>query len=223
MTADHERKVRLALMMNKLAAYHEIQNQMGRAVVAANFGQPETLLAQFALDHPDVSLEVADEGRFVGREAVAAIVELVVNRPEQPGAMTDIQLTTPIIEVADDLGSARALWWTAGAGALVEGGRDPRAVWLWGMIAADFILLDGEWKILHAHYFRYIKCDYSKGWVEDLSMVNRPQRPMHPMSSPTTYHNPYSPMTIRDGLPAAPRPYPTYDGFDWRLERDKAK
>jgi hypothetical protein len=28
---------------------------------------------------------------------------------------------------------------------------------------------------------------------------------------------------VRDGIPAAPRPYASYDSFDWRLERDKSK
>lgn len=223
MTVSPERKQRLAMLINKLDAYHQIQNEMGRTVVAVNFGQPDRVLSQFALDRSDVSVEFADEGRFVGRDAVMAIVDQVVNRPSVPGAMVDVQLTTPIIEVADDLQSARALWWTAGAGALADGGGDPQAIWLWGMIAADFIPVGDEWKILHAHYFRYIKCDFHKGWVEDLSMINRRQAPMHPLSSPTSYHNPYSPLTIRDGIPAAPRPYAHYEGFDWRLERDKTK
>ena len=69
---------------------------------------------------------------------------------------------------------------------------DPDAIWAWGMIGADFICEDGEWKIWHFHYFRYIKCLYEKGWVEDTSMIHRLNTPVHPMAKPTTYHNPYS-------------------------------
>ena len=82
---------------------------------------------------------------------------------------------------------------------------------------------EGKWKVWHLHYFRLIKCAYEKGWVEDLSMINRPNTPMHPESLPTTYHNPYSPLSIRDGIPCMPRPYETYTAADryWELNRDK--
>ena len=40
---------------------------------------------------------------------------------------------------------------------------DPDAIWAWGMIGAYFICQEGECKIWHFHYFRYIKCLYKKG------------------------------------------------------------
>lgn len=221
MTVIDLRRARIATTIAKLRAYHEIQNEMGRAIAALNYRQPDTLLSYFALDRADVSLEYADEGVFTGREAVNAIVEELIGSPPQPGEMIDLQLTTPIIEVADDLESARGLWWSPGAGSECVAERPAEARWIWGMIAVDLVPAEGGWKILHGHYFRFIKCSYEKGWVDDLSMINRPQKPMHPLSSPTTYHNPYSPLSIRDGIPAAPRPYKSYDGFGWRLSKDK--
>ena len=65
------------------------------------------------------------------------------------------------------------------------------------MVGADLIFRN-EWKIWHLHYFRFIRCDYEKGWVKDTSMINRLNTPMHPLSKPTTYHNPYSPLSIRE-------------------------
>ena len=217
---SHERKLNLARSINRLDAYQEIQNEMGRATVAMNFRQPDKILSHFALDHDDVSFELADEGRFIGREAVTAIVTDTFGQQPQPGEMVDLHLTTPMIEVADDLESARAVWWCPGAGA-VGSATGPEAIWIWGFIAADFVPADDTWKIWHLHYFRFIKCSYAKGWVEDLSMINRPNVPMHPLGTPTTYHNPYSPLSVRDGIPAVPRPYRTYDGVGWMLNRDK--
>ena len=47
--------------MQKLEAYRQIQNEMGRAVAAFNFRQADRLLSFFALDKADVSLEYADD------------------------------------------------------------------------------------------------------------------------------------------------------------------
>lgn len=218
-----QRRARLAASMNRLTAYQEIQNEMGRVVAAINFGQADKVLARFALDRPDVSLEFADEGVFTGPDAVTTIVHEVVGRPKQPGEMIDIQLTTPIIEIAEDQQSAEALWWSPGAGAIRPSSGDPEAIWAWGMLAADFVPEGDSWKIWHLHYFRYIKCHYDKGWTDDTSLINRPNVPMHPLSRPSTYHNPYSPLSIRDGLPASPRPHATYEGVGWMLDKDKTR
>lgn len=222
-TVSADRRARVAASLRRLRAYQTIQNEMGRAILAINFRQAEAVLSHFALDRQDVSLEYADEGIFTGPEAVTTIVNEVVGAEPQPGEMIDLHLTTPIIEVADDEQSAHCLWWCPGAGAMLAEGQDPQAIWVWGMVAADFVPSGDTWKIWHFHYFRYIRCSYEKGWVEDTSMINRPQQAVHPLSSPTSYHNPYSPLTVREGLPAAPRPYRSHESFGWRLEKDKSK
>ena len=218
---SRERKERLLRSLERLEAYQEIQNQMGRMIAAFNFRQADRVLSHFALQLPDVSLEVADEGVFEGGEAVSAIVSETVGSAPKAGEMIDIQLTTPIIEVAEDGQSARAVWWCPGAASLVESGKDPRAVWLWGDVAVDFVKVGDDWKIRHLHYFRVIKCAYEKGWVEDTSMINRPNTAMHPLSKPTTYHDPYSPLAVRRGIPAPPYPYDTDRGEKWMLRTDK--
>lgn len=217
-----ERKQNLLQAIQKLEAYQEIQNVMGRAIAATNFRQAEKLLSHFAVDMPDVSLEFADEGLFVGPEAVQAIIMETVGSTPKAGEMVDLQLTTPMIEVANDLKTAKAVWWCPGAGATLTENKEAEALWMWGMIAVDFIRTGNSWKIWHLHYFRLIKCSYLDGWVEDISRINRPNTAMHPMSKPSTYHNPYSPLSIRDGIPACPRPYQSYDNESWMLETDKS-
>ena len=220
---DQERKVKLYTAMQKLEAYRQIQNEMGRAVSAVNCRQSDRLLGFFALDQQDVSLEYADEGVFNGPEAVKTIITEVVGAEPKPGEMLDMQLTTPMIEIADDLKSAKCVWWMPGAGSLVQEEGDPMAIWAWGEVAVDFIRTGDDWKIWHLHYFRYMKCDYKKGWVDDTSMINRLNTPLHPMSDATTYHNPYSPTNIRKGIPCAPKPYATYTEADrgWELDVNK--
>lgn len=223
MDMEMERKAALLKAMQKLDAYREIQNEMGRTVASFNFSREKDVLEHFALNMPDVAVEFADEGVFTGKEAVEAIVHELIGKAPEVGAMTDIQLTTPVIEVADDLKTAKALWWCPGAGAIPQEGEDPKAIWIWGHLTADFIYKDNTWRIWHLHYYRMVKCSYEKGWVEDTSMVNRPNTPMHPLSTPGTYHNPYTPLSVRDGIPAAPLPYATYTEKDrnWDLRRNK--
>ncbi len=154
-----ERKAALLNAMAKLEAYRQIQNEMGRAVSAFNFRQADQLLSFFALDKKDVSLEYADEGVFRGPEAVKAIIQETVGAEPKPGEMLDMQLTTPIIEIADDLETAKCVWWMPGAGAVPGENEDPTAIWAWGELAVTFICEEGIWKIWKLHYFRYIKCD----------------------------------------------------------------
>ena len=134
-----ERKTALLNAMQKLEAYRQIQNEMGRAVAAFNFRQADRLLSFFALDKADVSLEYADEGVFNGPEAVRAIVNDVVGKEPKPGEMLDMQLTTPIIEIADDLQTAKCVWWMPGAGAIPQEEGDPIAIWAWGELAVTFV------------------------------------------------------------------------------------
>ena len=65
-----ERQKRLLGKLNRLEAYHEIQNEMGRLTAAFNFHQKVKVMEHFALELVDVYLVYADEGRFVGAEAV---------------------------------------------------------------------------------------------------------------------------------------------------------
>ncbi|MBQ6335437.1 MAG: nuclear transport factor 2 family protein [Erysipelotrichaceae bacterium] len=218
-------KEKLLNKIKKLDSYHEIQNTMGRLTAALNFQRAEEILSYFALDEEDVSLEYADEGVFEGKKAVEAVVHDLIVRPEEKGYMLDMQLTTPMIEVADDVKTAKALWWCPGISAVPRENEDPQALWCWGMVGVDFINKGNEWKVWHLHYFRFIRCDYHKGWVEDTSLRNRLNTPLHPLSKPSTYHDPYSYLSIRQGIPACPRPYASYEERDrgWMLNTDKER
>lgn len=220
-----ERKKQLLLKINKLDAYAEIQNTMGRMIAAVNFRRKEDVYSYFASELDDVSLEYADEGVFKGPEAVKAGIDYLLGEEIRPGEMIDLQLTTPVIEVASDCMSARAVWWSPGAASVLREGEDPQALWIWGDFAVDFVYINDEWKIRHLHYFTLIKCDYHKGWVDDTSLINRPNTPMHPMAMPSTWHHPYHPKAVRYGIPAAPYPYDTDREEDryWMLRNDKTR
>ena len=73
---------------------------------------------------------------------------------------------TPIIEVAKDLKTARALWLSPG---LLNRRDDSGKLYArrgWAKYAADFIKEDGEWKFWHLHVDPTFRTPFDKGWVE---------------------------------------------------------
>ena len=162
------RKRDLIKNIEKLEAYQEIQNEMGRTVAAFNFRQADRVLSHFALNQADVSLEYADEGVFEGKEAVETIVNEVVGAPQKPGEMLDIQLTTPMIEVAGDLKTAKAVWWSLGVEGLSKFREKPMAIISLGMVPGTHVKEEGEWKILSGAWQRTTKNEYHKGWVHSM-------------------------------------------------------
>lgn len=222
---DEARKQNLLLKINQLSAYQEIENNMGRLIAAVNFRRIDNVLKYFALEMDDVSLEYADEGVFEGAEALRAGIEYLLGTEIKAGEMIDLQLTTPVIEVAADCKTARALWWSPGALSVLRENDEPQARWMWGDFAVDFIHVNDEWKVWHLHYFTVIHCDYHEGWVDDTSLINRLNTPMHEKAKPSTWHNPYHPKAIRYGIPAAPYPYDTWREEEryWMLRNDKTR
>ena len=147
----------------------EVQNVMGRYSQSFTVKQ-EGSLGQFWSTRDDICLGVND-GWYVGRDAVlgyyAAIEaetrlasKLIAARfPEKTAGKSEDELfgvgqisyrpiDTQVVEVADDLQSAKGLWVVRG---LVERvtPAGPVSFWDFSYWAADFIPEDGEWKILH--------------------------------------------------------------------------
>jgi hypothetical protein len=147
----------------------EVQNIMGKYSQSYCIKQ-EGALPQFWSSRPDISLGL-NNGYYIGQEAVrgyyAAIEEetklasrLIAARfPKKLEGKTEDELfgvgqvsyrpiDTAVVEVADDLQSAKGLWVVRG---LVERvtTAGPVSFWDFSYWAVDFILEDGAWKILH--------------------------------------------------------------------------
>ena len=170
MATTEEKRESIYGKLNKLKAYREIENLMGRCMFAFNYHQKDAVLAYLAMEEPDVSVELADEGLYVGPEAVREYADFKIPAEIQAGELTDVHISSPILEIAGDCKTAKGLWLCPGEGALVHENADPQAIWMWGSMAVDFKLVGDEWKIWHLHYFRLMKCDYQQGWVKDTSL-----------------------------------------------------
>lgn len=71
--------------------------------------------------------------------------------PENRGIGSSVLhiLTTPLIEVAADVQSAKGVWYTPGVILSTQDGKSGHAVWMWERYGGDFIREDGKWVILN--------------------------------------------------------------------------
>jgi hypothetical protein len=123
-------------------------------------------------------------------------------------------LTTPVIEVAEDRETAKAVWISPGVVTAPAGGR-LQAFWHWDRYAIDFVREEGAWKIWHFWVGKDFSTPYHRSWVEDffeppgISLEAVPGFPKPNAPSMTTYHG-YSPFEPAKFVPVPPVPYRTF-------------
>jgi hypothetical protein len=217
-TALFDRIAALETQLARADAAREIQNLMGRYTVNFSPKYMHRAIDFYALDRQDVSVEIADRGVYVGAEALRRLFTGSFAMSTK-GNLLIHYLATPMIEVAQDGQSARGVWRSPGIEAVVppDGGK-PVPLWSFGTYAVDFVRTNGEWKILHLHWFRTIKCSYEKAWVDDLSMTYTGKFAEAPDILPTTFHYPFTPETTQEPIPPCPLPYETLTNADWMVQ-----
>lgn len=203
--------------MERLQAVQEIQNLAAKYA----FVHLPTISWQsvdlFALKQPDVSVEIAMWGKFVGAEKIRKMYgEMGGEQHEpRPGFFAEHQLTTPVIQVAADGKTAKGLWFSPGHETRPDENGNLVANWCWGKFGADFIKEDGKWKIWHYHFYDTFMAPYHKSWVETpqpaLDIVWEHRAGLEPDSPPTS-RSTYFPDQVRPVVPEYPEPYETWDG-----------
>jgi len=217
-----EEKVKLLEKeVRRLQAVNEIQNLVGKYQV---YHTPKTFWKTpelFALKQPDVSVEIAMWGVFVGAEQIKAMYQKVMVEPTV-GTMFEHHLTTPMIQVAGDGETAKGVWFSPGHETPIKNGK-PQPNWCWGKYACDFIREDGEWKIWHMHFYDTFMVPYEKNWSEteqppldfDPTVPREnipPSLAQYLPDKPPTHRSTYYPTTEREPIPGCPEPYETWDG-----------
>lgn len=205
-----ERLAAIEHEIDRLHAYNEIQNLVAKYEVihtpTTEWQSPEL----FALKQPDVSVEIAMWGKFIGPENIKKCWPNQEREP-MPGGMNEHQLTTPVIQVAKDGKTAKGLWFSPGHEIRRDEDGKMFANWCYGKFGADFIKEDGEWKIWHYHWYDTFMCPYDKSWVD------YPQPAIGEMQhadadEPPTSRSSYFPDQVRKPIPDWPEPYDTWDG-----------
>ena len=157
-------------LLERLEWRREIRNIMGRISHDYAVKQEAEIYGRYWSSRGDVCLGL-NNGYYKGAEAVKGYYDalgeeialssklIAAKFPQELGGKTEEELygvgmvsyvpfESQIIEIADDGKTAKGLWNIRGAtSSLTASG--PVARWIFGWAAVDFVLEDGEWKILN--------------------------------------------------------------------------
>jgi len=123
-------------------------------------------------------------------------------------------LTTPVIEVAEDRQTAKAVWISPGYIAAPMGGK-LQALWHWDRYAIDFAREEDGWKIWHLWVGKDFSTPYEHGWVDDYFVGPNIDLRMirgfpEPNASSVMSYEGYNPFTRAPYVPQPPVPYRTF-------------
>ncbi|MCC9173667.1 nuclear transport factor 2 family protein [Arthrobacter sp. zg-Y859] len=201
--------------ISRTEAYIEISNIMGRIEFLHSAYANEPIVPYFST-RPDTVIELPF-GRYTGSDAaqrcfVGALDEGLPPR-DLSGEYVEHLLSTPVIEVADDLETAKAAWITPGAEAHHLGwveGNPLHGFWYWGRYHLVFRKEDGAWKIWKYRNSLTFVADYYKSFTD--GSLPRPPAPIGnggPDSAPR-FQVEYTPSWDPKELVHAPEPYATF-------------
>ncbi len=165
---------------------HEIENMMGRRAFFDLLVRDQQVFEEM-WSHQDPCLGL-NNGYYKGYDAVAGyfkgLHDLYLRRaelaktayPDELGgkAAEDLigvgglhfdNLTTPVIELAEDRQTAKGLWYMLG-GQVDFGVSGRETEMCWGRIGVDFIKEDGAWKIWHMVIALDIDTPMGTSWAE---------------------------------------------------------
>lgn len=202
----------------RVEAYNAVSNVMGRYTYLHTAGRHTESESLFALNTQGVRVEMM-WGVYEGANSIHRLYSGMHVKTEgvndRKGQMHIHTLTTPVIEVAGDLKTARAVWVSPGVETGFFGTDEITANWGWAKYAADFIQENGEWKIWHLHVYGLFLSPYNKSWVEQVNDHDMPPLPdeFKPDRPPTT-HWMYSPNKATVLSPAPPAPYMHFNDKD---------
>lgn len=186
----------------------EIENLMARYQYLHVAGMNEETADLFALETPGSRLELPTIGIYDGIESIRRFYtgagEFVEG--DRRGHLHLHTLTTPVIEVARDGGTAQGVWLSPG----VETTPD-RALWAWVKYGIDFVRESVGWRIWHFRVYRIFFVAPGETWAQQPT-TSSPQlperlRPDRPASG--DYH--YSPDREALHIPKPPDPYETWN------------
>jgi len=201
--------------MQRIEDIHEIQNLMGRYEYYHTADMQEETVELYAQKTPGVSAEIANWGVYDGIEGIKRLFlgfHRLGGEKALVGSMHMHTLTTPVIEVAGDGKTAKAVWISPGHETDTLGGGKPKAMWAWLKYGVDFVKEDGKWKFWHFHVYPIFMTPYEKSWVDAPPNTSQPMIMPEELKPdrPTSYLWEYSPDRKCENVPKPPEPYETF-------------
>jgi hypothetical protein len=158
--------------LQQIAHASLVRNVVNRYCVYESLGRIPDMLNSFALSLPDVQIDVGF-GLYYGPDSArkfAAVTGILLGDSStgvrRKGALNVFANTTDIIEVAEDLKTAKGLWITNAA--MTNGSPSEGFNSRYGYFrrAIDLVNLDGTWKIWHYITYWLIDAPFGKSWID---------------------------------------------------------
>jgi len=196
----------------RLEDIQEIQNLMGKYSYYRTAGLYDFILEMFARKTAGLKVEISDWGIWEGAEGIQKLYNGTYRMLEgdRKGLLNVQTLTTPVIEVARDGQTAKAVWISPGFQTISPGGK-LQAYWTWFRYGVDFIKEDDRWKIWHMHQYDIFLTPYNKSWTDAPPLPPPPLPDEIKADRAPTYHSVYRPDKKTENIPAPPEPYEKWD------------
>jgi hypothetical protein len=219
--ASLEKKIRkmrkLEQEVERLRAVHEIQNLMGRYEYLTIVGDYSAIIELYAKNTPDLFVNIGVRGHWVGKDAPRRAWENFIRKPRNAGTLAIHPINTPVIEVAGDGKTAKAVWIANGLYATKDDQTGKgQCTWEWDRYGVDFIKEDGKWKFWHFHIYRLFRCGWDDKWHNQFSESHEPVSPLdyteelNPDGPPIDSY-PFTLDSLPKNIPAPPEPYESWD------------
>lgn len=207
--------------IQRLLAIHEVQNVMTRYAQDNWNEQFDDLMEYIALDMPDVHLNVPAPlvgGANIRKSYEERMAKRAAGK-STPGTMHIHPNSSPFIEVAGDLKTARGVWDSYAPD--IGSGDSPGNV-VYSRYAVDFINQNGRWKIWHLQLYPVIGTASDKSLTAGAKERAAAAKASNaaPVMLPTS-DGKSIPLWRYDGVsitpanyPKLPKPYQTFDPKD---------
>jgi hypothetical protein len=210
----HLTEFELERLLLAKVAQRECQNLIARYCHYRSACRDRDILAIWS-NQNDTRVEMP-WGVYDGKESVERFyAQECVNHEDlenRKGYLFVDALSTPVIQVAADLKTARGAWFSQGVRSN-RAGEEVSADWRWTKLAVDFIYEDGSWKIWHLAVYPLLDTPYDVPWYDAPKLTQEDFADYHPDRAPTarylwSFHedNRY-PL----GHPVTPKPYDNFD------------
>jgi len=214
----------IELRMQRMEAVNEIQNLVATYECYHTASMQEECVALFAQKTPGVRVSYDMVGHWDGIEGIRRyfIGFLGAAESDLTGRIYQHDYATPIIQVAGDGKTAKALFSALGLETPHDKDGNPVSLWAWHKVRYDFIKEDGQWRIWHQTWYTTFNTSFSKsGWTEEpmwagyydipVDFDSPDIKPDRPFEGASPYNNTSADFNLHKLIPAPPAPYQTWD------------
>lgn len=206
-----QRLDRLERELERAKAVNEIHNIMSK-LQALHTAVRDDEMGPLHAKRPDTRVHFGNLGAWVGSDAADRAGALLTALPKV-GNMPIHLMCNPVIEVAADGQTAKAIWVALGIVAMKDPKTGkPSCGWEWNRYADDYIKENGEWKLWHHHIYDLFHCGWDENWADAFAREEEVffrDLPFEPDLPPTPLDVPYRPDSELPFIPI-PQPYETW-------------